>query len=252
MSDRLYCELSTVKRLLRSAGSRESRVRFSESYKDLGPDSSNSGTILLSGVSFLDEFDSHETFTFTFTSATNFIVAGDILGYIGSGSTSSLFTASGRFTVPAANWSGVAEIGDKVYITANSDISNDDGEGFIEDATKKINTHLERIFGSLDNVAFYSDETVDIPDAISFACSRFAAYEIFNSIFSSVNDEKSPVEKLNILAEETLETYLQSHGRGPIWQSRENLVNEIGVSGVGDGIIEIDNLTDPKNQEYRR
>ena len=252
MSDRQYCELSTVKRLLRSAGVRESRVRFSDAYKGLEADGDNTGTIMLSGVSFLDEYSAHETFTFTFTSSTAFSVSGDVLGFIGTGVISSLFTASGKFTVPSANWSGTAVSGDKVYITANSDISNDDGDAFIDDATKLINASLENKFGTLANVTFYSDLTATIPDAISLACVRFAAYEIFNSIFTPTTEVGSPVEKWNDLANRSLEIYVEGHGIGPIWRSRVQKITEIGIAGIDDGVIETDNLTDAENKVYYR
>lgn len=250
---RIYCTLNDVKRLLRSLPNQESRVRFSSAYRDLKPDDGNSGDIDLSGVSFVDSFSDHDTYTFQFTDSTSFRVTGEIIGSLGTGNRFSTFTATNRFSVPSENWSGAAITGDKVYITAASDISEDDGHQFVVDATKKINSRLSTRYGSLSNVSYYDSTSAELPDAVSYACSRIAAYEIFNSVFAgSAVDEASPVERWNKDAESELVLYLSAHGRGPIWKSRVSLVTEIGVSGVGDGVVEIDELPDPENKDYER
>lgn len=250
---RIYCSLDDVKRLLRSISNKESRIRFSSAYRDLKADSNNTGTISLTGVSFYDSFAEHETYTFLFSDSTSFEVEGDVVGYLGSGTTVSEFRASSRFHIPIQNWSGLAEDGDKVYLTSASDISNDDGNQFIADATRRINSKLERKYSSLANVSFYNSHNVPIPDSISFACIRYAAYDIFNSVFAGISsDDKSPVEVWKVDAEETLSEYIVSHGRGPVWRSRPLRVDEIGVPGINEGIIETNDLTDAKNKEYRR
>ena len=250
---RIYCDLDDVKRLLRSLRNRESKIRFSDAYRDLKANSDNSGSISLSGVSFVDSFAEHETFTFEFSDSTSFEVTGDVVGNVGSGTTNELFTASGRFTVPAANWSGTAEEGDKWYITSASDISNDDGHDFIVDATRRINAKLDKKFGSLSNVEFYDSTSAELPDAIQFSCIRYTAHDIFHSVYAGIMQEgETIVENWKISAEETLNEYLEGHGRGPIWRSRTSTIHEIGIEGVKDGIIEIDELTDAENKEYER
>ena len=251
--DVLYCSISDVKRLLRSIPGRESKVRFSSAYKGLLSDDGNNGDIALSGVTFNAGFSGHETFTFEFTDSTTFDISGDVLGNLGSGDRFTDSTSSDNFLVPSANWSGAAQTGDKVYITADSDLSDDDGTGFIEDATRKINAELETRYGSLDNIAYYDDATETIPDGVVFACIRYAAYEIFNSLYAGMAREgESPVEGWNKSASETLDKYLAGKGLGPRWRSRALLVTELGVEGVGDGIIKIDELSDAKNKEYTR
>ena len=250
---RIYCSLEDVKRLLRSVANRESKIRFSEAYRELRANGDNLGTIALSGVTFEDSFAEHETYSFTFTDSTSFDVSGDVVGDLGSGNRFETFEASGKFSVPAANWSGSALTGDIYHITAASDISDDDGHKFIIDSTKRINARLERIYGTLDNVNFHDSTSVEIPDGVCFACSRYTAYDIFNSVFAGVSaDDVSPVERWKKSAEETLDQYLSGHGRGPIWRSRAAEIVEVGVTGVGEGIIEINALTDAKNKEYRR
>jgi len=250
---RIYCEISDVKRLLRSVSNREAKVCFSGEYRDLKASSNNTGTIALSGVSFVDSFAKHETYIFEFTDSTSFDVTGEIVGNLGSGNRFSEFIAEGKFSVPAANWSGAALAEDKYYITANSDVSEDDGHEFIVDATRRINSYLERTFGTLDNVSFYDSTSVELPQAIEFACIRFTAYDIFNSVYAGIAPEgESPVEKWNTSAKETLDEYVLGHGRGPIWKSRASLITEIGVKGVGDGTIDIDELSDSENKEYER
>lgn len=252
--NRLYCSLSDVKRILRSQLNRESRIRFSSAYRNLSSDPDNVGTISLSGVIFKDTFAEHETYTFEFTDSTSFDVEGDVVGGLGSGTVTSEFNASGRFSVPVVNWSGSAEAGDKVYITSASDISNEDGVKYISDATKFINSKLESVYGSLNNLPFIANISSPIPDAISFACSRYAAYFIFNSVFAGMNtaSDESPVENWKSEANEAMNNYLSGRGSGPRWKSRNIRVQEIGIEGINDGIIEIDDLTDAKNKEYFR
>lgn len=251
---RLYCTLEDTKRILRSLLNRESRIRFSSAYRNLSSDSGNTGTISLSGVSFKDEFAEHETYTFEFTDSTSFDVTGDVVGDIGSGTVTSEFEASGRFSIPVSNWSGSANTGDKVYITSASDMSNDDGHDFVADATKKINSKLGSVYGDLSNVSFSDSTSEEIPDAISFACSRYAAYFIFNSVFAGMNtaNDESPVKNWKTEADEAINDYLSGKGSGPRWRSRSIRVQEIGIEGINDGIIEIDDLTDAKNKEYFR
>ena len=250
---REYCILDDVKRILRSAGSRESRIRFSESYKDLKAKSDNSGNIFLSGVNFESSFSDHETFTFTFTDSTSFDVVGDVSGDLGSGTIQNTFTATNKFTVPSTKWTRIADTDDEYYITSNSDISDDDADGFIQDARKFINAELARIFGGLDNVSFISDPAEDIPQPISYACMRYASYEIFHSVFAGTSiDEASPVQKWKDMADEAMEKYKSSSGSGPRWKARDSLITELGVPGVGEGEIDIKTITAAKNKDFER
>jgi len=250
---RIYCEISDVKRLLRSISNRESKIRFSDAYKDLKASPNNLGTIALSGVNFVDSFAEHETYTFEFTDSTSFDVSGDVVGNLGSGNRFSEFIATDRFSVPADNWSGAAITGDKYYITAASDISEDDGHQYIVDSTRRINARLEKIFGALSNALYYDSTSVELPQAIQFACIRYTAYDIFNSVYAGMSiDGESPVEKWKTSAEDTLGEYLLGHGIGPRWKSRAAKITEIGVEGIDEGIVEIDELSDPKNKQYER
>ena len=146
---RTYCDIDQVKRLLRTGGTREAKVRFSEAYRDLKPDEDNRGNVSLSGLAFSDAWAGHEDFTFEFTDSTSFDVVGNVVGALGNGTIQASFISADRFTVVASNWEGVAEIGDKWYISSISDISNDDGDEFITDNSKRINGMLEKTFGSL-------------------------------------------------------------------------------------------------------
>jgi len=251
---RIYCDLDQVKRLLRSGGTREAKVRFSDGYRDLKSDEGNAGNISLSGVTFDDAWAGHEDFTFEFTDSTSFDVVGNVVGSLGSGTIQASFTSANKFTIPSSNWSGIAEIGDKWYISSVSDISNDDGDDFIGDNVKRINAKLEKVFGSLSSIDFYTTPSISIPDAVEFACIRYTAYDIWNSIYSGQipPGESSPVEIWKKAADEVMDNYTYGHGSGPRWRSRDSLVTEMGVEGVGDGILEIDNLTDAANKDYLR
>lgn len=251
---RVYCNLDQVKRLLRTGGTREAKVRFSDAYRDLKSDEDNSGNISLSGIAFDDAWAGHEDFTFEFTDSTSFDVVGNVVGSLGNGTIQSSFISEDRFTVSPNSWEGIAGVGDKWYISSISDISNDDGNDFIGDNSKRINAQLEKAFGSLSNVDFYASPSVSIPDAVEFACIRYTAYDIWNSIYSGQipPGEESPVEMWKKAANEVMDAYTYGHGSGPRWKSRDSLVTELGVEGVGDGVIEIDNLTDPANKDYLR
>jgi hypothetical protein len=251
---RIYCNIDQVKRLLRTGGTREAKVRFSDAYRDLKSDEDNQGDISLSGIVFNSAWAGHEDFTFEFTDSTSFDVIGNVIGSLGNGTIQSSFVSADRFTVSADKWNNVAEIGDKWYISSISDISDDDGDEFITDNCKRINAKLEKTFGSLSSIDFYSSPAVSVPDAIEFACIRYTAYDIWNSIYSGQipPGEDSPVEVWKKAADEAMENYTYGHGSGPRWKSRDSLVTELGVDGIGDGVIEIDSLTDSANKDYRR
>jgi len=211
------------------------------------------GSIALGEVTFDNSFAGHETFTFGFTDSTSFSVEGNIVGNLGVGTTQAKFTSRNRFSVITSNWSGIAQTGDEYYITASSDISDEDGEDFITDATRMMNAYLERKYGSLDDVDFYNDTSIVVPEAIQFACIRYAAFDIFNSIHAGISIEgESPVERWKIQAEETFSEYLSGHGKGPVWKSRASTITELGIEGVKDGVIDIDELSDAKNKQYER
>ena len=251
---RLYCNLDQVKRLLRAGGTREAKVRFSDAYRDLKSDESNQGNITLSGVAFSDTWAGHEDFTFEFMDSTSFDVVGNVVGSLGNGTIQSNFVSADRFTVASVIWGNIAEVGDKWYISSISDISDDDGDSFIEDNSKRINAKLEKVFGSLSSVDFCASPSVAIPDAVEFACIRYTAYDIWNSIYSGQipPGEDSPVEIWKNAADEAINNYTYGHGSGPRWRSRDSLVTELGVEGVGDGTIDIDNLTNATNKDYLR
>ena len=250
---RVYCSLEDVKRLLRSSANKESKIRFSEAYRNLEPDGGNSGDIALSGVDFVDTYAEHETYSFTFTNPISFNVVGNVIGNVGSGTINDTFTATGKFSVPPENWSGTAVAGDIYYITAASDVSNEDGHQFIVDSTRRIDARLETRYGNLSNVKFYDSTSIAIPEAINFACSRYTAYDIFNSVYAALAPgDVSPVHRWKLSAEDTLNSYLSGHGRGPIWKSRDIEITKIGVPRVGEGVIDINELSDPKNKVYDR
>lgn len=250
---RVYCSLVDVKRLLRSVITRESKIRFSEAYRGLKADPSNTGTILLGDISFSDAFAEHETYTFEFTDSTSFTVTGDVVGYMGSGIKTVEFELSERFAIEASFWEGFAEVGDKVYLTSASDISNDDGREFIIDSTKRINAYLSKIYGTLDSVAFYDDISVPIPDGIEFACVRYAAFDIFNAVYAGMSEAgREMVPMWKETANATLDAFVSGHGSGPRWKSRISLITTLGVERVGEGLIEINNLPDATNKTYER
>jgi hypothetical protein len=41
-------------------------------------------------------------------------------------------------------------------------------------------------------------------------------------------------------------------GPGPRWRARASLITEIGVEGVGEGIIDLDPLSSTENEDFDR
>jgi hypothetical protein len=256
MASRTYCDLDDVKRLLRTLSKRESKIRFSDAYKGLETDNSNQGNVKLSGVNFLLSYYGHETFTMTYTDSTSFDVISDVAGDLPSGTRVATYTATDRFKIPTSKWSGTSEVGDICYITSNSDISDDDGDGFILDASRYINGFLLSVSGSESNIDFINDPSVDIPDAIVYACIRYTAYEIFHSVYAGMSiDEDSPVYMWKKMADESIKQFMLGGGgggSGPRWRARESLITELGVEGVGEGEIDIDPLGVNDNEDFDR
>jgi hypothetical protein len=236
-----YCTLANIKRLLRTANR---KINTSEAYKELGYNADNIGDIKLIDVTIEESYVGHERFTATFSDSTSFVVSGEESGYLGTGNIGSLFSCS-RFSIPSTFWTGDPETADVVYFVSDSDVSTDDAEEYIVDASNFIRNKLGELFGDSTNIPWETDLTLDIPDGLVFASIRLAAYYIFTSaIAGTVIDQESPViywykEGLQAI-EDFLAWYKKETQVGaPRWRSREVLFTEIGISGLEEDVIDV-------------
>lgn len=80
------------------------------------PDESNQGDSNLTAITVSNDGIT-EVWTLAFTSATDYTIEGDISGSQGTGKTNlDSSSTNGYVTIPAANWSGTPQSGDKINI----------------------------------------------------------------------------------------------------------------------------------------
>lgn len=199
--------------------------------------SANTGSIRLGSVDFLDSYVGDERFDITFSDATSFDVVGEITGNLGAGTRDSDFSCA-YFTIASSEWTGIAQSGDVVYFISNSNISNDDLEGFIDDATNYINNRLGVVFGDSTNIPWEIDYAVDIPGGLQFAAIRLSAYDVFSSVLAGEDiDNESPVYEWLKRAEKAIDDFIlwyQKEGFTGVarWRSREVLFKDLGIEGL--------------------
>lgn len=229
-----YCTLESVKRLLRTA---TQKVKTSESYKDLNYNSGNLGDGRLSGVTFEDSYVGSERFEAEFSDSTSFEVVGEEIGFLGNGTVGATFSCA-QFTIPSSMWSGVAQTTDVFYFTSDSNISVDDAEGFIDDASNYITNRLGVVFGDSTNIPWEIDYSIEIPEGLNYAAIRLTAYEIFSAILAGQEiDQESPVYEWYKLAEKAIDAFIkwwveEGSTGAPLWRSRDVRFKEIGVGGT--------------------
>ena len=256
---RAYCTATQVKRLLRTA---TKKVKTSESYRDLSYNSDNSGSIRLGAVSFLDSYVGDERFDITFSDATSFEVVGETIGNLGTGTRNATFSCA-YFTIASSDWTGVAQANDIVYFISNSNISNDDVDGFIDDATNYINNRLGVVFGDSTNIPWEADLTIAIPGGLQFAAIRLTAYDIFSSILAGEDiDQESPVYEWLRRAEKAIDDFILWYQKEGFtgtarWRSREVLFKDLGIDGLDtqnyDGELDVSQAGDiTDDQQYKR
>lgn len=256
---RAYCTSASVKRLLRTA---TKKVKSSESYRDLSYNTGNSGTIRLGSISFLDSYVGDERFDITFSDATSFEIVGEDIGNLGTGTRNADFSCD-FFTIASSAWSGVAQADDVVYFISNSNISNDDITGFIQDASNYINNRLGVVFGDSTNIPWEADLNVSIPGGLQFAAIRLTAHDIFSSIIAGEDiDQESPVYEWYRRAEKAIDDFIawyQKEGFTGVarWRSRDVLFKDLGIDGydtqnyAGElDVSETGDITDDK--QYKR
>jgi len=240
---RAYCTLEDVRRLLRTANK---KIKFSEAYQELGYNSGNTGTVRLSDVSFVDSYAGHERYTLTFSDSTSFEVNGEESGYLGIGGRGSTFTCN-HFSIAPSFWSGTPDADDSVFFISDSNVSVDDAEAFIGDASDYIRNRLGEVFGDSTNIPWEADLTIQIPSGIKFAATRLAAYYIYTACLAgTIFDQQAPVEVAwHEEAEKALDAFInwyekESQVGSPRWRSRDTLFNKLGINGIEEGEIDLD------------
>jgi hypothetical protein len=225
----------------------------------------NNGSIRLGGATFLDSYVGHERFEISFSNSLNFEVSGEDVGYIGIGTNDEEFSCQ-FFSISPSDWSGIAQQGDTVFFTSNSDVSVNDATAFIDDAGNYIENRLGTLFGDSTNIPWNEDPTIQIPGGLGFAAIRLAAYYIYTAaIAGTIIDQEAPVEVAwNRAAEKAIDAFIEWYRSeaqisSPRWRSRGTLFDQLGISGVDEtdtgrsGEIDLNSPTDIKqDKSYRR
>lgn len=195
-----YCSLQDVRRQLRSV-SHGGRIRFSESFNELRPDSDNTGTVELFAIGVSLEYADVATYRFQFASDSSSFTMYKVDTEkatevpLGSGLKQQNFTSSdGNFQVDATSWTGFVFPEDSVRFQTDSHIATHDGTRFIQDAERFVDTVLERNirFVSRDeNLRFPLDSTSPIPKAVQLATQKIAAYFIYKAAYLEQQVERT-------------------------------------------------------------
>lgn len=260
-----YSDLDAAKRLLRVlsvSGNNQYKIRFSNSYTLPEAYSSNDGDGILIGLTSLrSDYAGAENWWLKFTSATNFtLYRGDSEAVVdGSGNTSASFTStSGILSIAADRWSGSPQIGDRFKFTTDSNISDDDGDAFIEDADTILDGMMLEFMDS-DIVPIRSG----IPTLVQKASAYISASIIFTSVFSNLNTDQVPTlvrrwynlgrQMVNLYIESVPGKRLREYVRYGRFVSREPLIETIGITeaaGVEGLKGEIDVLNESYDTDY--
>jgi len=260
-----YCKLDDTKRLLRVlsvAGNNQHKVKFSGSYTIPKAYSSNTGSGILKGISsIVDSYAGSELWHITFSSSTAFtLYRGEGTSTPdGTGTISSSFTStSGIITIAAAQWAGTPITGDQFKFRTDSNISEEDGIGFLEDANEIINGMA---------LEFIDDQYVPFvspPSLLKRACQYIGASVIFTSVFSNLNTDQVPtlVRRWYNQGKNFVKLYLESipgkakfkYSRYARFVSHEPLLQEqIGIkeaAGVENMKGEIETINEQYDYDY--
>lgn len=245
-----YCTLANVKRYL---SVQERKIKFSDQYQRLEWSSENQGNGRLSGVTISDAQQGHQRFTIAFSDATNFTFTGEDDGYLGDGSRGVDFTSNdGLFTIEASRWSGTIQANDEFYFEAVSNVSIDNAIAFMEDALLLTNGKMRPVYSDATNIPWYSTAN-PIPGEIILANQMLASCYIFKAAFVGASEESMPVvdwcKEGEGIIDDFVEDLLKTQSI-PQWRSREAHVQETGIAGVEDGILDEDDTGD--NESYSR
>jgi len=266
-----YCTLDHVQRII-GRGDKSKRIRFSDSYKNLGVPrgQTNTGDAALAAVSIGPSYAGIERFIIEFSSDTDFEVTvqekdSQENRTVGTGTVSSDFAAiDSSIYINSDDWSGTAAAGDKIGFQTESHMSTDDAIAFIQDAEVLVDIIIEENIGYLeqkDTELRFDRDTV--PKAVRQACARFAAFFIYTTVHNeqtipglpnNINDittglkrdndlstwPKQAIRYLNAWIKKQNEFYDTETGqalsRGPRWSGVKPIFDAAGVYGVGVGL----------------
>lgn len=222
-------------------------IRFSDSYINLGADSSNNGSISLSKVLISTDYSGFRDVEIEFTSSTDYKVSAFMGGYsqnLGSGSINNDFTtAPSWFRFLSADWSGTAQTGDKIKFSTNSHIATNGVIALARNAEVMVDSRLEEWFynnSSLADELFFTSKS-DVPKAIRVATTYLSCYLIWTSIYPIHNvltrtqvDRNSDIDNWKKMAERLINSYIKQRLIGekaatPQWYSREPVFDKIAV-----------------------
>ena len=264
-----YCTFDDVKRLLRSKDE-QGRIRFSDYYQNLDKGDS-AQSVSLRALSVSPEYAGFQKYTITFTSATEFnVTIGEMSSiaqtYVGSGNIGTDFESTeNSVRINSSDWSGTPVADDIVTFETFSHMSTSDAIKFIQDAEVLVDVIIEenvRYLESKDQTLRFDRDTV--PKAVRAACSRFAAFFIYSTIYNeqtisglpdNLNDISAianrRIEDLSTLPRQAiryLEGWIKKYTEffnpdtdatvtsAPRWRSMGAFFDAGGVAYVGEGL----------------
>jgi hypothetical protein len=237
-----YADSEDVKRLLRIldvSGNNQYKVRFSESHTVPEAYSTNTGSGVLKDVDIANSYAGSEIWHVDFSSSESFVLyrGEDTSINDGTGNIAADFESiSGIISILSDAWHGTPASGDKFKFRTDSNISDADVDGFIDDAQAIVDGKLSEFIGST-HVTFATDL---VPKLLSKATVYIAANLIFTSIYSNVNTDQIPplVRRWFNFGTDYVATYLNSIGAKNIYYhirygrsaSREKLFTKVGIA----------------------
>lgn len=254
-----FCTLSELKRVTSTQGG---KIRYSESFKAL-TFSPSTATVRLNSILFSDEYSGIGRYTFEFTDSTSFTLTEYTSGFKGSGDINSTFISNdGNITIDSSNWSGSPTDGDLVRFETDSNMSNYSGQKCIEYAETLLYGEilaLSILKTKATIKAFLQEDEIRFGLAMVYVLHKAAwkaYYDCYPETSTTIKDKEAPAVHWDTIAKEALKNIIfnvknnTSCTSRPEWVASAILIKERGVSGVGEGIISVDNIT--KNVAYSR
>lgn len=250
------------------------KVKFSNALSALGPDSRNSGNVLLasSGVAMNGAYyGKNIRFEFRFVNnldLTEYQVwrqAGadgpKNMIYIGHGHTDANSTFASLFTINAAGWTGTPNLNDLIIMITDSNMSIDDAEAMMNDIEAQIDDVLrqEAIIAEYPEGIIPTDlyfvVNSPVPRQIRVAAAYAFCYRAINDLFKAGRSLKLPSGKEEMtdedfalayqwqkVSEKSLKDYIKTYlvqnaGNAPRWSGWKPLQSTIGISGQLNGKV---------------
>jgi len=211
-----YTTIDDVKRLLRILnvpGDNQHKIRFSDSYTVPEAYTNNTGTAILDGKLVINPaYAGSEFWHVEFISPTQFSLfrSEDTTKNDGTGSkTTSFLSLSKIVRIPVEAWvGGEPAAGDKFKFRTDSNMSDDDVAGYIDDSGAIVDVMLREKIS--DTYVPFSNKS--LPVVISKATAYIAANLVYTSIYASMSVDTLPtlVRRWYNLGRDMIKFYMES------------------------------------------